>query len=279
MLIRCSTQEESVWRFSMDPCARGEVVVTREGVLHLLELLTLAEQDSRCRVVVIEGSGDCFCLGMDLAGLVATDSTVEAEQGVALFAELLSRMRRSPKVIISMVDGAALAGGIGLVAVSDFAIATSRSKFALPEAMLGLVPAMVLPFLMERMPPQKARRLALNPLSFGPAEALAQGLVDVVVPDAEAAEAKLYSELKNLLRLSPSATAEVRRFTLEISEGGAISGLEKGRELTACSLQNKETTDAVRDFLSGLPLPWFARPKGRKSSCAQGVKAMPRKVG
>src|SRR5438477_5999325 len=97
--------------------------------------------------------------------------------------------RSNGKVTLAVVDEQALGGGVGLAAVCDYVLATERATFGLPELLLGLVPATIFPILLERMPPQRARRLALLGHTQNAAQASASGLVDeVVASDPELVE-------------------------------------------------------------------------------------------
>ena len=98
---------------------------------------------------------------------------------------MLARFTTSPRLIACQIDGRTQAGGLGLVAACDYAFCTPRSTFNLPEVLLGLVPAVVLPFLMRRIGWQRAYSLALTARTVDAAQALTLGLVDEVNADGE----------------------------------------------------------------------------------------------
>lgn len=128
-----------------------------------------------------------FCRGMDFEGMArdGADSYVSLRR----FATCLARLRHAPRPTIALVSGEALGGGVGLAAACDVVLATADATFALPEALFGLLPGVVMPVLLERMTPQKARLLALRGQRCDAAWALAHGLVDAIVPAGGLAEA------------------------------------------------------------------------------------------
>lgn len=141
-----------------------------------------AEADPACRVVVLRGSGGFFCTGMDLAaaagrGVPDLDAATRSGQE---FLGLLKRLTTVPRIVIAAIDGQAVGGGIGLVAASDFAFATPQSTFSLPEALWGLLPCCVAPFLIRRVGFQTAYAMSLSTQSVTAHEAAVRRLVDEV---------------------------------------------------------------------------------------------------
>jgi polyketide biosynthesis enoyl-CoA hydratase PksH len=149
-----------------------------------------AEADPRCRVVLLASAPGEFCTGMNLVA-AAGDSGPSDEAGDAVMAgeaggeffDLLTRLTRTPLVVVSTVDGTAAGGGVGLVAASDLVYATERASFALPEALWGLLPCCVLPFIARRTGFQRAYAMALTTQPVDAATAAGWGLVDEVAAD------------------------------------------------------------------------------------------------
>ncbi|RLB51492.1 MAG: hypothetical protein DRI90_22905 [Deltaproteobacteria bacterium] len=258
MKVCCEDQSGPVWRVALLPDEGQDVTITLSGLEQLDIILSTAAEAASCRVIVLDGAPGCFCRGMDLQS--ASDlPEAERQVGSRLYAESLCRLREARQLIVAAVDGDALAGGLGLVAAADLVIATERSIFGLPELMLGLLPAMVLPLLMERIGRHQARRLALGAVSIAAPRALSLGLVDELVEDAEQLERKLRSVLKSALRVQPDAVAELKRFTTEIAFMTLRDAVAAGKALTDERLSRPETLAAIDDFLSGEPLPWLDR--------------------
>lgn len=252
-----------MWRIRLEPGDKPEVVFDGEGLAQLDSLLEAAEATKRCRVIVIESTPGVFCRGMDLEFLVAHAGEDQSDR-LRGYARCMERLRGSSKAVICLVDGEAMGGGVGLAASADLTIATTRARFALPECVLGLIPAMVLPLLCERMPVQKARWMALSSRSVKAEEALAMGLIDELVDGPIELEQTLRRTLKRLLRASPKAVARLKGYASEIATLDRVDALERGALRTAQDLIELDTIAAIRGFMAGESPPWFERyrPQG-----------------
>ena len=110
-------------------------------------ILDMAESNSACRFVILQGENDFFCTGMDLQELAKSDPTITTNISFANdYMTLLKRFSTTSKIIISILDGQVLAGGVGIVAASDLVLSTSRTQFGLSEALWGLLPLVLCPF-------------------------------------------------------------------------------------------------------------------------------------
>jgi 3-carboxymethyl-3-hydroxy-acyl-[acp] dehydratase len=141
--------------------------------------LAKAEADPDCRLFAVTSGPGVFSTGMDLAAAAALESP---EPGGAFF-DLLRRLTGTRLIVVVSVDGKTAGGGMGLVAAADLVHATQRSTFALPEALWGLLPCVVLPFLARRIGPQRARTMMLTTQPVQVQTAASWGLVDVVADD------------------------------------------------------------------------------------------------
>lgn len=264
MQVRCDKREGPVWRIRLEPGDSGEVTLDGDGIAALDRLIAEATESSRCRIIVLESSSGVFCRGMDLS-FVTAHAGEDMSERVVSYARCIIRLRTSDCAVVSLVDGEAIGGGVGLAAAADVVIATARSSFHLPEAILGLVPAMVLPLLFERMPPQKARWMALSGDRLGAREAGQLGLVDDVVENAIQLEHALRSVLKRLLRASPRSVSKIKRYADQVAGLPFQEAMELGAERTSQDLLELETIAAIRGFLAGESPPWFERykPGGR----------------
>jgi polyketide biosynthesis enoyl-CoA hydratase PksH len=148
-----------------------------------------AEAAEGLRSVVLEGQAGYFCTGMDFGALVggAARSRPEVEEAARLYYQTLRRLSLTSKIVICLVDGLAQAGGVGLLAASDYVISAERSTFRLSEALFGLLPCSVLPFLLRRTGFHKAYWLTLTAQQVDARAAHALGLVDEVDDDLDGA--------------------------------------------------------------------------------------------
>ena len=161
--------------------------------------LDQAERSTECRTVVLEGEQGVFCTGMDFEE-VASRPDAEAVEAfrASEYMNLLKRFTLSPKVIVSRLDGKVIAGGVGFVAASDLVISTERTAFSLSEALWGLLPCCVIPFLIRRVGFHKAYTLALTTKPISAREGLAIHLVDELSDNLEEAVRKLTLRLNKL---------------------------------------------------------------------------------
>lgn len=183
-------------------------------VAELREALAAAEADGATRVVVLRGAGGHFCAGADLKDMAAARARL-AEDPQALartnaaFGELCVAFAASPLATVAVLEGSVMGGGFGLACVADVAIAGASVQFRLPETSLGVVPAQIGPFLVERLGYSEAKRLAVTGARLGADEALRLRLVHQVAPDAEL-DAALERVLADILACAPGAVAATK---------------------------------------------------------------------
>jgi len=191
-----------------------------------------AANDIEGRVIVLEGTDGVFCRGLDPKCIESSQSTDDLQ----VFADALLALRRISKVVIAAVDGSALGGGLGLAAAADVVVATEESTFGLPEAQLGLAPAIIMPFLLERMRLQECRLWSLSSYSRSAADAVKAGLVDVLTTRSEFPRQIQYW-IRQMTRAHPTSVLHVKRLT---SAGGEHleSSVRDGLALTSELLKN-----------------------------------------
>jgi methylglutaconyl-CoA hydratase len=137
------------------------------------------------RVVLVEGAGPSFSAGADLAWMrAAADWTAhDNREDAGGMGEMLRRLSTLPQVTIALVHGAAMAGGCGILSACDIAVATKKASFALSEVRLGIIPAVISPYVIRAIGPRAAHRYFLTAERFDAATAHALGLVHTVVED------------------------------------------------------------------------------------------------
>lgn len=167
-----------------------------------------AEADANCRLIVLQGKDGFFCTGMDFE-----EAAQGAEAGKALagqdYMTMLKRLASSPKIVVAKVEGTVLAGGMGFVATSDFVVATPASHFGLPEALWGLLPACVTPYLIRRVGFQHAYRMTLTTENITAEEAWRIGLVDTLSDNPNDAIRRL---LLRVGRLTDETTIDAKDY-------------------------------------------------------------------
>lgn len=182
----------------------------------LISALTAAldqvADDPEVRVVVLEGSGASFSAGADLNWMRGMASASEAENrdDALALARLMRTLDELPKPTIARVQGAAFGGGVGLVACCDIAIGVPTARFGLTESKLGLLPAVISPYVIHAIGPRQARRWFATAEIFDAAEALRIGLLHEVV-EADALDAAVQRQVALLLKAGPVASASAKQ--------------------------------------------------------------------
>ena len=181
------------------------------------ELQRLSD-DAATRVIVLTGAGASFSAGADLGWMrrVAEAGPEDNQRDAQALAMLMRTLYLMPKPTIARVQGAAYGGGVGLVACCDIAIAADDAKFGLTETRLGLVPAVISPYVVGAIGARHARRLFQSAEIFGAAQAHALGLVHLSVPVAEL-DAAVARQVELLLRAGPAAVYEAKRLVQKLS--------------------------------------------------------------
>lgn len=186
----------------------------------LLHALSEAESNDDVRVVVITGEGKAFCAGGDFGAMTSGgDQPALAHKGD--YADLLLALSRFEKPVIAKVNGAAMGGGLGIVAASTFAIASTEAQFGTPEINVGLFPMMIMAVLARIVPKRQLVSMMLLGDKMDPAAAKEVGLVGSVVPAEEldntvtSLAAKLVAKSPLTLRLGLRAYAAQADMDLE----------------------------------------------------------------
>ena len=196
----------------------------------------------------VGATADTICLGLALRSPLTSATPTHA------FAALLTTMHGSPKPLLAVVDGRAIGGGMGLACACDWAVATERATFALPELLWGLVPAIIWPVLAERMAPHVVRQWTVSAHARSAGEAHAAGLVDAVVPDALLDRAVARSA-RTLGRLDPVALQRLRGWMRESRRHTLPEALQLGADVTADMLGRPAVERRWQAFAAG-EAPW-----------------------
>ena len=220
-----------------------------------------AQPADELRAVVIAGNGRSFCAGADIEWMRASlELTREENEADALrLAEMLAAIDACPAPVIARVQGAALGGGMGLCAVADIVLATADCRFGFTETRLGILPAVISPFVLPKIGESAARALFLTGERFGAERAREIGLVHEVMPDEAALDERLGRVLADLLAAGPTA---VRAAKAVIREQHAMSR-EEARAMTvrriAAQRSGPEGQEGLSAFLDKRDPSWRRR--------------------
>jgi enoyl-CoA hydratase/carnithine racemase len=234
--------------------------MSQQMVDELLRCFTLIgeEKQAAVRVVVLRAAGTVFCAGGDVHDLGNTLSQEHAG-AIARLDELLRAVNEAPQVVVARVQGAAMGGGMGLVCVSDIAIAAQSATFALPEVRLGLAPALIAPYVLQRIGFTRSRQLMLTGSRFGAEEARTYGLVHEVCGVDELDE-RVDATVSEVLRGAPRALRECKRLLFTIA--GTPDSLAERVEALNRLRTGEEAQQGIAAFLQKQPAPWVPRSEG-----------------
>jgi methylglutaconyl-CoA hydratase len=235
--------------------------LSRELIAALEAAYTRAAGDAAARCVVLTGAGAVFCSGMDLAELQESlnlrgpDSPVWND--ALRLAKLYDQIYALPKPTVAAVNGAAVAGGAGLVSVCDLAVAAAGAKFGYPEVRRGLVAAMVMPHLLRHVGERAARFLLLTGELIDAEEARRVGFVNAVAPADGLMDAAL-AWARSLAEGGPHALARTKGLLRQFSQ--QAMSLEEAADASAAPRLTDECRQGLEAFFAKRPAPWAPGP-------------------
>jgi methylglutaconyl-CoA hydratase len=218
----------------------------------LRDHLAAAAADDAARVIVLDHTGPVFCAGMDLKEAGSPDSSTA---GVNEFPEILTQIWTSSKPVVAKLAGPARAGGVGIVAAADIAVAVDSATFAFTEVRLGLVPAVISVTVLPRLLPRAAHELFLTGEKFDAARAVAIGLINAAVPaDGLDAEVDRYTSM--LALGGPTALAATKDMLRRARAADLADDFGDMLELSAGFFASTEGQEGIRAFAEKRPPSW-----------------------
>jgi len=229
-------------------------------VCELTELFQLAHAEAAIRAVVLSGAGGTFCAGGDLKGMARADgesagARLPSGASNRRFGALLELADALPKAVIALIEGAAMGGGVGLIAIADWAILEKRAQIGTPEVTVGLVPAQIAPFLTARIGYTQARRLASFGLRLDADEALRIGLVHELADGPDELIAKGLRAVNQVLRCAPQAVAETKKLVRTCLREPVTAALDAASHQFAAARAG-EGREGIRAFLERRSPAW-----------------------
>jgi methylglutaconyl-CoA hydratase len=184
-----------------------------------LGALAQVPQGAELRLVLLQGEGETFCGGGDLAYMKAQAAATPEEnlEDARALGRMFHRLASLPVPVLCHVQGAAVGGGLGLAACADYVLADAAAVFATSEVRLGLVPGLISPYVIRRLGVAHAAPLLLGGQRVNAAEALRIGLVQRVLGPSEAAAEALNGLLGQFLAAGPGAARRTKQLLLEIA--------------------------------------------------------------
>ena len=237
-------------------------------VRELRQALAQAEStegsEQATRVVVLRGAGGHFCAGGDLKDMAGArmralqnegDAADPIAQVNAEFGHLCAAFANTPLAVVAVLEGTVMGGGFGLACVADVAIATETTRFRLPETSLGVVPAQIAPFLVERLGYSQAKRLAVTGGRLDAAQALAIGLVHQQVRSSEV-DSAVQAVLADILACAPRALAATKALMAKARWSAPADLVDEAACVFSRAVQSPEGQEGTSAFLQKRKPNW-----------------------
>ncbi|WP_214412795.1 enoyl-CoA hydratase-related protein [Sphaerisporangium fuscum] len=242
------------------PHNRNALSIRLLGELYAALEAAIAAED--VRVIVLTGTGPVFCSGADLKEQAPGRGAPHDAPVTASFPEIMSLIWESPKPVVCRLNGTARAGGLGLVAACDFAIAPDTATFAFSEVRLGVVPAMISVTVLRRVEARAAAEYFLTGEVFDAARAAEIGLLTRAVPAGELdATVARYADM--LLRGGPEALAITKQLVRTVPGLPVEEGMRRMAELSAQRFTSAEGQEGMRAFMEKRPAAWIPEGAGQ----------------
>jgi methylglutaconyl-CoA hydratase len=222
------------------------------------------EPVDQLRVVVLAGDGPSFCAGADIAWMRASlelDREGNEQDAMAL-AQMLDAIDTCPVVVVARVQGAALGGGMGLCAVSDVVVAEAGARFGFTETRLGILPAVISPFVIAKIGETHARALFPTGRRFDAVRAARIGLVHEVVEGTDALDAAVETVVADVLTAGPNAARAAKAVIREVRGLPHESTRWHTARRIATQRVSPEGQEGLRAFMERRPPAWTVRSDG-----------------
>jgi methylglutaconyl-CoA hydratase len=218
-------------------------------ISEITEAFRMLSKASEVRVIVLSGAGKSFCSGADLGYMqsMASFTLEQNQQDSQQLFEMFWEIRNCPQPIVARLHGHVMGGALGLTAVCDIAAAVDGTVFCFSEARLGLVPAVISPFVLERMVASRAQRFMLTAEVFSTLDALSSGLVQFIGNESSV-DSFIANAVTSLSQNGPEAVRETKKLIRQVLETGDWS---QRRELTTRVIAERRVSEEGQEGLRG----------------------------
>lgn len=221
----------------------------------LTDVFQQLKDDQEIRAVVLSGAEGVFCSGGDIKEMRENDMP-DARSALNMDT-MLQAVNQASQVVIARVEGAALGGGLGLVCVSDIAISSTDTRFGLPEVRLGVAPAFISPYVLQRMGLTRTRELMLTGRRFRGEKAKAYGLVHEVCP-ADELQACIDLVLDDVRQCAPGAIAATKELIFKVYDTPPDMTVSYRASLLNQLRAGDEAQEGMLAFIEKRPAKWVS---------------------
>lgn len=233
-----------------------------QSITLMTEIMVRLDREATVKSIIITGTGQFFCAGLDIAWMEALNRRGNADDGRRL-ATLLMSIRESRKPVIARINGPAIGAGLGLAAACDLSVARDDAVFSLPAVKVGVVPAVVAPFIMAAVGPSLARRYLMTGESLDAEEARRVGLIQACCHHVSLDET--VAQFASLLgEASPHALAETKTLLNALTNAPLNAKvLSDAATVSASSRRHADAAEGLNAFIEKRPAAWA---KGSKET-------------
>ena len=229
-------------------------------IADLLSVLDAVRPDRTVRGITMRGRGGVFCAGGDLKAFRDTLQSVDDPETVAANsrrgARIFDTVNSMPQVVVAVIEGAAMAGGFGLACCADVAIVQADARFAFTETVIGLTPAQISPFVIQKLGYATGRRLMLTAARFDGRESAKLGFADFVAENRDDLEAVERQIRKQVLRCAPGAVAGIKALVLDLPHQDRKAQIQAAAENFTGRMLSDEGREGVAAFLEKRKPNW-----------------------
>jgi enoyl-CoA hydratase/carnithine racemase len=215
-----------------------------QSIKDLTQQLLLAEKENT-RFLLLKGSDTVFCNGLDLKWVTqnTTGNYLNDMQG---YADFLKKLQTGSFISVAVVSGVASGGGMGIVCACDYVLATQTSTFSLPEGLLGLIPGMILPALLNRLSPQQIKKMVFTGQKYPSDIALQWGIADEVVKadEVQTSLAKVFGSMKSC-KQEPIGTLKQILYNSHLTKDELA---KQGMNILSAKLNEPEISERLRNL-------------------------------
>ena len=226
----------------------------------LLAVMDAVRDDRRIRGITLRGKNGIFCSGGDLKSFNAMQAPGVTHTEVAAMnrriGDVMLAMNEMPQVVICIVEGAAIAGGLGLMCCGDVILGTEDAKFSLTETMLGIPPAQIAPFVVARVGLPTARRIMLTGGRFTGIEAKTYGLLDETAKDVAGLEEIEATLKRGILKCGPGAIAATKHLILSSRDKSGPEMMDHAADVFASCMLSEEGIEGISSFVEKRKPNW-----------------------
>ncbi len=231
-------------------------------VNELNTLFEIADANPGIRALILRGRGGHFCAGGDIRDMANARARAAKGDGDPFFklnrafGRMITRANRVACPVVAVLEGAVLGGGFGLACVSDIALAHADCQFGLPETGLGIPPAQIAPFVVQRIGLTRARALALTGARFNGRTALQYGLVHETADTPQALDAAVQETLERIRRCAPGANRVTKALLLGTLERPLDELLDDAARAFSSAIQGEEGQEGTLAFMQKRKPRW-----------------------